>query len=38
MENVEIGIVFSLAGFVLGWIGSEAYQFYKDSKDRRWKS
>ena len=36
MENVEITIMFSLAGFVLGWIASEAYQFYKDSKEKRW--
>jgi len=36
-DHMMILAALSCAGFVLGWIGSEAYSFYRDSKDRRWK-
>jgi len=26
-----------IASFALGWIGAEAYMFYRHSKKRRWK-
>ncbi len=32
-----INIVLALVGFIVGWIGSEAYMFYKHSKDKRWR-
>jgi hypothetical protein len=35
MENIEVTIWFSVAGFVLGWIGSEINQYYEASKNRR---
>jgi len=34
--SIEIGVLVALCSFVLGWIGSEGYQFYKNSKDKRW--
>lgn len=36
-EHIGFSILMTLAAFVLGWIGSEGYQFYKDSKDKRWR-
>ncbi len=32
-----INIVFALVGFIVGWIASEAYIFYKHSKEKRWR-
>jgi len=34
IELIGLGVV---CGFALGWIASEAYRFYRDSKDRRWR-
>lgn len=33
--TIEISILFALGGFILGWIGCEAYQFYKI--ERKWR-
>ncbi len=33
----ELIFAITIPSFILGWIGSEAYSFYRDSKDRRWK-
>jgi hypothetical protein len=30
-------VVLALVGFVVGWVGSEAYTFYKHSKEKRWR-
>jgi len=32
----EWSLVLAIAAFILGWIGSEAYNFYKNSKKKRW--
>jgi len=36
-DFTAISIILALAGFIVGWIGSEAYTFYKHSKDKRWR-
>lgn len=33
----EFLIMSAVVGFALGWIANEAYEFYKHSKNRRWK-
>ena len=39
MMSYEVMVYGALAlvGFVVGWIGSEAYTFYKHSKEKRWR-
>ena len=35
--SIDMASLVALATFVLGWIGNEAYQYYKDWRDKRWK-
>lgn len=32
----EWSFVIAIAAFVAGWIGNEAYQHYKNCKEKRW--
>jgi len=34
--NEFTGMALTLSGFVLGWLGCEAYLFFKNEKDGRW--
>jgi len=34
--EIELAVVACLVTFLFGWICSEAYQFYKNTKERRW--
>lgn len=38
MIRIELAVVAALVAFLTGWILAEAYKFYRDSKDKRWKS
>lgn len=33
----DLSFLIIILAFVVGWIGNEAYQFYKDAKDKRWR-
>lgn len=32
----EWSFVMAIVAFIVGWIGNEAYQYYKFSKEKRW--
>jgi ABC-type polysaccharide/polyol phosphate export permease len=35
---IEASVLFAIAGFILGWIACEIYQYYRDYKEKRWHS
>ena len=35
-DEMITSTVFSICGFLFGWVTNEAYEYYKDAKDKRW--
>jgi len=39
MDELNLkSLMLGVAAFILGWIGSEMYKYYKDAKEKRWHS